>query len=73
MQVFQEICQAKPLNVDVDELRSLTEVNFFGNFQMIKAFTPILARNKGRIVNLTIPLKPTSFFEPFSYIAASTT
>ena len=36
--------QAKPLDVDVDELRSLTEVNFFGNFQMIKAFTPILAR-----------------------------
>ncbi|CQD27048.1 SDR family NAD(P)-dependent oxidoreductase [Staphylococcus capitis] len=61
--------QAKPLDVDVDELRSLTEVNFFGNFQMIKAFTPILARNKGRIVNLTIPLKPSSFFEPFSYIA----
>ncbi|MBX5319890.1 MULTISPECIES: SDR family NAD(P)-dependent oxidoreductase [Staphylococcus] len=60
---------AKPLDVDIEELRSLTEVNFFGNFQMIKAFTPILARNKGRIVNLTIPLKPSSFFEPFSYIA----
>ena len=60
--------QAKPLDVDVDELRSLTEVNFFGNFQMIKAFTPILARNKGRIVNLSITFKPSSFFSTFSYI-----
>ncbi|PTF13724.1 SDR family NAD(P)-dependent oxidoreductase [Staphylococcus devriesei] len=60
---------ASALDVDVEELKALADVNFLGNFEMIKTFTPILAPNKVRIVNLTIPLKPSVFFHPFSYIA----
>lgn len=52
---------ASPLDVELDELKELAKVNFFGNFEMIKTFTPILAKNHGRILNLTIPLNPNSF------------
>ncbi|TGR15863.1 SDR family NAD(P)-dependent oxidoreductase, partial [Mesorhizobium sp. M8A.F.Ca.ET.202.01.1.1] len=45
--------KASPLDVDLEELRELAEVNVFGNFEMIKTFTPILAKNHGRILNLT--------------------
>ncbi|AGZ25730.1 MULTISPECIES: SDR family NAD(P)-dependent oxidoreductase [Staphylococcus] len=61
--------KASPLDVDLEELRELAEVNVFGNFEMIKTFTPILAKNHGRILNLTIPSKPSGYFHPFSYIA----
>lgn len=64
--------EASPLDVDIEELKTVTEVNVYGNFEMVKSFTPILARNKGRILNLTIPTKPSNFFHPFSYMTTKT-
>jgi len=52
------------------ELREVFDVNFFGNFEMIKAFTPILAPNNGRILNLTIPTVAKDFFSPFAYMTS---
>ncbi|AMV61986.1 putative oxidoreductase [Pediococcus damnosus] len=59
-----------PLSVTLDELREVTDVNFLGNFAMIKAFTPILAANRGRIMNLTIPLTINKYFHPFAYMTS---
>ncbi|GFH40366.1 SDR family NAD(P)-dependent oxidoreductase [Lactococcus insecticola] len=59
--------QKAPLDFTVDELREVTDVNFYGNFEMIKTFTPILAENNGRIANLTIPTAASAFFSPFAY------
>ncbi|MBO1198892.1 SDR family NAD(P)-dependent oxidoreductase [Staphylococcus simiae] len=61
---------ATPLEVTADELKSVIDVNIIGNFEMIKTFTPILAVNKGTILNLTIPSKSSHFFHPFSYTAS---
>jgi len=60
--------QKRPLDFTVEELRELTEVNFLGNFAMIKAFTPILERNNGRILNLTITSTGMGAFRPFGYM-----
>ncbi|MEJ7170180.1 SDR family oxidoreductase, partial [Staphylococcus epidermidis] len=35
--------EASPLDVDIEELKTVTEVNVYGNFEMVKSFTPILA------------------------------
>lgn len=59
-----------PLDVSIEELKKLTEVNFWGNFEMIKVFTPILAKNNGKILNVTIPSKPSIFLDAFSYTAS---
>lgn len=61
--------EASPLEVTAEELKTLTEVNILGNFEMIKAFVPILTTNKGTILNLTIPSNPSRLFHPFSYTA----
>jgi len=62
-----------PLDFTVEELQAVTSVNFLGNFEMIKAFTPILAKNYGRIVNLTVPSLPSGYFHPFAYLTSKST
>ncbi|MDR1908616.1 MAG: SDR family NAD(P)-dependent oxidoreductase [Spirochaetaceae bacterium] len=55
---------------DVTELREVIDVNFYGNFAMVKAFLPILRENNGRILNLTIPIGTSLSnpnFNPFAY------
>lgn len=61
---------AAPLAVSVAELQDTLAVNVMGNFAMIKAFTPILRHNHGRIVNLTIPDNFVTFFHPFSCLTS---
>lgn len=57
---------AEPLATKTEDLQATLNVNVIGNFELIKAFTPILQKNHGRIVNMTIPA-PNRFFHPFSY------
>lgn len=57
----------KALDTTTAEIREVFEVNFFGNFEMIKAFTPILKENKGRILNVTMPTSPGPYFHPLAY------
>ncbi|MFD1484199.1 SDR family NAD(P)-dependent oxidoreductase [Lacticaseibacillus baoqingensis] len=64
--------QAAPLATAINDLQAALQVNVVGTFAMIKAFTPILQRNSGRIVNLTIPVNATRFFHPFSYVISKT-
>ncbi|WP_461212794.1 SDR family NAD(P)-dependent oxidoreductase [Lacticaseibacillus sp. GG6-2] len=62
--------KAEPLATKVADLKATLNVNVVGSFAMIKAFTEILARNHGRIANMTIPTKPSRFWHPFSYITS---
>lgn len=59
---------AEPLAVATSDLKETLTVNVIGSFEMIKAFTPILRQNHGRIANMTIPVNPSGFWHPFSYI-----
>ncbi|MDR0861427.1 MAG: SDR family NAD(P)-dependent oxidoreductase [Oscillospiraceae bacterium] len=52
---------------ELSELREVIDVNFYGNFAMIKAFYPILAKNSGRILNMTIPIGSNPHWHPFAY------
>jgi NAD(P)-dependent dehydrogenase (short-subunit alcohol dehydrogenase family) len=52
---------------DTAELRAVIDVNFLGNFSMVKAFLPILSKNKGRILNITIPIASNPNWHPFAY------
>ena len=62
--------QKNPLELKSSELEQLAKVNFLGNFEMIKSFTPILSRNHGRILNVTIPATPIGSFNPLGYLAS---
>jgi NAD(P)-dependent dehydrogenase (short-subunit alcohol dehydrogenase family) len=50
-----------------DELRDTMETNFFGPFELTCQLLPVLEANKGRIVNITIPIGVSDFFNPFAY------
>jgi NAD(P)-dependent dehydrogenase (short-subunit alcohol dehydrogenase family) len=51
----------------VDELRDAMETNFFGPFELTRRLLPTLEANNGRIVNITIPIGVSGFFNPFAY------
>ena len=52
-----------------EELRDVMETNVFGPFELTLALLPILEKNNGRIVNITIPIGMTDHFNPFAYKA----
>lgn len=58
---------AEPLATKTADLKATLDVNVIGNFELIKTFTPILERNHGRIINMTIPASGNRFFHPFAY------
>ncbi|MFC4770853.1 SDR family NAD(P)-dependent oxidoreductase [Enterococcus hermanniensis] len=60
----------RPLDFTLDELKAVTEVNVYGNFSMIKAFTPILSKNQGKILHVTLPGIGAGSFRPFAYMAS---
>lgn len=54
--------------LDVDELRSLFEVNFFGLLAVTQAFLPLLRKGRGRIVNMSSisGMVASPFLSPYS-------
>ncbi len=48
------IASGGPLEMlDIDEIRNLFEVNVVGMFAVIKSFTPMIRKTRGRIVNMS--------------------
>lgn len=55
------------LTESIEDLQTTMQVNFFGTFQLTQGLLPILEKNNGRIVNITIPTKANPFWNPFAY------
>ena len=53
-----------------DELRGVFETNVFGTFELTRLLLPTLEKNNGRVVNITIPVGMTAYFNPFAYKAS---
>ena len=52
---------------NLGELREVMETNVFGTFELTRLLLPVLEKNSGRIVNITIPIGMTDRFNPFAY------
>lgn len=55
------------LKESIEDLQTTMQVNFFGTFQLTQGLLPILEKNNGRIVNITIPTEANPFWNPFAY------
>lgn len=55
---------------DLGELRGVFETNVFGAFELTRLLLPTLEKNSGRILNITIPIGMTDYFNPFAYKAS---
>ena len=54
----------------LDSIRETLDVNFIGTFALTKALMPLLIRNAGRIVNVTVPSEVSPYWHPLAYVAS---
>ena len=58
------------LHSEIDIIRETLEVNFIGTFALTKALAPLISKNKGRIVNVTVPSEISPYWHPLAYVAS---
>ena len=57
-------------HTEISVIRETLEVNFIGTFALTKALIPLLSRNGGRIVNVTVPSEISPYWHPLAYVAS---
>ena len=58
------------LHTEMSDIRETLDVNFIGTFALTKALMPLLAKNEGRIVNVTVPSEISPYWHPLAYVAS---
>ena len=57
-------------NTELGDIRATIDVNFIGTFALTKALLPLLEKNNGRIVNITVPSEISPYWHPLAYVAS---
>ena len=57
-------------HTETDTIRETLEVNFIGTFALTKALIPLIEKNHGRIVNITVPSEISPYWHPLAYVAS---
>ena len=57
-------------HTELGDIRETLDVNFVGTFVLTKALMPLLIKNQGRIVNVTVPSEISPYWHPLAYVAS---
>ena len=57
-------------HTEMDDIRETLDVNFIGTFALTKALIPLLAENRGRIFNVTVPSEISPYWHPLAYVTS---
>ena len=57
-------------HTELSDIKETLDVNFIGTFVLTKALMPLLTKNKGRIVNVTVPSEISPYWHPLAYVAS---
>ena len=57
-------------HTDISDIKETIDVNFIGTFALTKALMPLLEKNGGRIVNVTVPSEISPYWHPLAYVAS---
>ena len=57
-------------HTEIDVIRETLDVNFIGTFALTKALIPLIAKNNGRIANITVPSEISPYWHPLAYVAS---
>ena len=57
-------------HTDLSVIRETLDVNFVGTFALTKALIPLMAKNQGRIANVTVPSEISPYWHPLAYVAS---
>ena len=52
------------------EINVIRDVNFIGTFALTKALIPLIAKNSGRIANITVPSEISPYWHPLAYVTS---
>ena len=55
---------------DIKDVAETIQVNYIGTFFLTKSLVPLLAKNQGRIVNITVPSEISPFWHPLAYVTS---
>ncbi|MBR3558461.1 MAG: SDR family NAD(P)-dependent oxidoreductase [Bacteroidales bacterium] len=58
------------LHTEIGDIRETLDVNFVGTFALTKLLMPLLAKNHGRIVNVTVPSEISPYWHPLAYVTS---
>ena len=58
------------LHTELSDIRATLDVNFVGTFALTKLLMPLLAKNNGRIVNVTVPSEISPYWHPLAYVTS---
>ena len=57
-------------HTELDDIKETLDVNFIGTFALTKALMPLLTKNNGRIINVTVPSEISPYWHPLAYVAS---
>ena len=57
-------------HTEIGVIRETLDVNFIGTFALTKALIPLIARNSGRIANVTVPSEISAYWHPLAYVTS---
>ena len=57
-------------HTELSDIKETLDVNFIGTFMLTKALIPLLTKNEGRIVNVTVPSEISPYWHPLAYVAS---
>ncbi len=57
-------------HTELGDIKETLDVNFIGTFALTKALLPLLTKNEGRIVNVTVPSEISPYWHPLAYVAS---
>ena len=58
------------LHTEVSDIKETLDVNFIGTFALTKALIPLLTKNEGRIVNVTVLAEISPYWHPLAYVSS---
>lgn len=68
--VFPGDMSVKSYEQTVEDVANSIQVNYIGTFCLTKLLIPLLEKNNGRIVNITVPIEVSPYWHPMAYVAS---
>lgn len=57
-------------HTELSDIKNTLDVNFIGTFALTKSLMPLLEKNNGRIVNVTVPSEISPYWHPLAYVTS---
>ncbi|MBR6945561.1 MAG: SDR family NAD(P)-dependent oxidoreductase [Prevotella sp.] len=54
----------------LEDIRKTIYINFIGTFMLTQSLMPLLEKNGGRIVNITVPSEISPYWHPLAYVTS---